>query len=481
MHIVLLSYMCVYGGSCSRFESFCACLDMLRSTQHSSYISNLSLLLRCLDDMDIGAQVTRDKVAMGKAAQVRRSFNPKKLPEVTLPQPASPESPLSFVTRLSTNISVLVMKSVSDGSRDTYSTAWRAWESFCSIAHADPTLAVPCPVWSSVISLLSYPVQMIAWFISHLQSRIPVLAAITIDNYVSGLRYCLMQLDFDAALFKDKVIVQLRAALNIRHRIDNPECDAKTLPFLCEWFPMLRRLKSLNKPEEFMIVVALELAFVCLLRASEVVVTAENHFLRAVDVSFIVLVDGVEVWIPPHEACLYSLDSLVAISIKIRSAKNDQGGRGYKYYFTRDAELSALSSFDLIEDMFLLAKMTKPVGEAAFFSMGTYVLPYRTFNTTVKLVATSHDADEDRFSCHSMRIGGATVLAASNFPDYVIQNMGRWKSLEFLHYLHWNPSTMALAMSSLMNPSVFTFADLTKMNSGASRGVQKKNLVKKKK
>jgi hypothetical protein len=56
---------------------------------------------------------------------------------------------------------------------------------------------------------------------------------------------------------------------------------------------MLRRLKSLNKPEEFMIVVALELAFVCLLRASEVVVTAENHFLRAVDVSFIVLVDGV--------------------------------------------------------------------------------------------------------------------------------------------------------------------------------------------
>jgi hypothetical protein len=74
-----------------------------------------------------------------------------------------------------------------------------------------------------------------------------------------------------------------------------------------------------------------------------------------------------------------------------------------------------------------------------------------------------------------------TVLAASTFPDYVIQNMGRWKSLEFLHYLHWNPSTMALAMSSLMNPSVFTFADLTKMNSGASRGVQKKNLVKKKK
>ena len=40
---------------------------------------------------------------------------------------------------------------------------------------------------------------------------------------------------------------------------------------------------------------------------------------------------------------------------------------------------------------------------------------------------------------------------------------------------------MALAMSSLMDPSVFTFADLTKIYSGASREVQKKTLGKKKK
>ena len=272
-----------------------------------------SMLYNC---PDIGERVTRDKVATSKAAQLRRSFNPQNLPEVTVQQPDLPESPLSFVRRLSTNIGVLVMKSVSDGSRDTYSTAWRAWESFCGILRADPALAAPCPVWDSVESIHSYPIQMIAWFISHLQSRKPILAAITIDNYVSGLRYCLMQLNFDAALFKDKVIIQLRAALNIRHRIDNPECDAKTLPFLCEWFPMLRRLKSLNKPEEFMTIVALEVAFVCLLRASEVVVTAENHFLRALDVCFNVRREGVEVWILQHEAHLYPLESLVAISIK---------------------------------------------------------------------------------------------------------------------------------------------------------------------
>lgn len=81
----------------------------------------------------------------------------------------------------------------------------------------------------------------------------------------------------------------------IHHRIDNPECDSKTLPFLCEWFPMLRKVRSVNKIRDFMVIVALQLAFVCLLRASETVVSVENHFLRACDVQFIVLVDTIEV------------------------------------------------------------------------------------------------------------------------------------------------------------------------------------------
>jgi len=66
-----------------------------------------------------------------------------------------------------------------------------------------------------------------------------------------------------------------------------------------------------------------------------------------------------------------------------------------------------------------------------------------------------------------MRIGVASLLAAAHFPDYVIQNMGRWKSLAFLHYLHWAPSMMSKTLEALTDCSIFTLRDLQKMHAGA--------------
>jgi hypothetical protein len=125
-------------------------------------------------------------------------------------------------------------------------------------------------------------------------------------------------------------------------------------------------------------------------------------------------------------------------------------------------------AFDLVLDMFRLAQLTKPVGTAAFFSYQGWNLPYYKFNEVIKQVARESGADPSRYSCHSLRIGGATVLAAANFPDYIIQNMGRWKSLAFLHYLHWAPSMMRSAMVALTDMSILTFSDLGKMNAGVA-------------
>ena len=40
--------------------------------------------------------------------------------------------------------------------------------------------------------------------------------------------------------------------------------------------------------------------------------------------------------------------------------------------------------------------------------------------------------DPDRYRTHSLRIGGASMMAAADRPDYEIQKQGRWKSLAFL-------------------------------------------------
>lgn len=431
---------------------------------------NFSILLAYVFLDGIGVQVTTRTLTKKKAARAKAAFNPHNLPLVTASEPKAPESTEDFWSRLQGNWKILAASCVTVGSRVTYNTAWKHWLVFCDKLDAVASLASPFPRWDPSASVHTYQVTMIISFIAYLQAKRPRLRPGTVDDYVSGLRHCLMQCNVDGSLFKAQIITQCRASLNIQQRILHPQNEDKTLPFLAAWFSTLRRIVSLSTAKSFMLIVALELTFVCLLRGSEVLITGDDHFLRACDVSFLFQLPSSSdpVWVSPADAHLHDLEFLVGVSIKIRSAKNDQGGRGYRYYYERNPVLSTGAVFDLVVDMYTLSKATRPAGDAAFFSVNDYVLPYHLFNSTIKSVAKAEGQDPSRYSCHSMRIGGATLLAAAHFPDYIIQNMGRWKSLAFLHYLHWAPSMMSNALTALVDPSIFTLSDLQKMNAGVS-------------
>ena len=74
--------------------------------------------------------------------------------------------------------------------------------------------------------------------------------------------------------------------------------------------------------------------------------------------------------------------------------------------------------------MFTLVCVTRPRGKAAFFSHNDYLLTEYMVNKTIREVVREIGEDSSRYSSHSIRIGGATLLAAAHFPDYIIQNMG---------------------------------------------------------
>ena len=96
-----------------------------------------------------------------------------------------------------------------------------------------------------------------------------------------------------------------------------------------------------------------------------------------------------------------------------------------------------------------------------------WVLSYSTFQKAIKSVASSLGLDHTRYSTHSLRIGGASVMAAAGLPDYVIQLIGRWKSLAFLTYIRSNLSMFTKALSVLSNPDLFTISHLMSVNSGS--------------
>ena len=93
-------------------------------------------------------------------------------------------------------------------------------------------------------------------------------------------------------------------------------------------------------------------------------------------------------------------------------------------------------------------------------------LSYSTLQKAIKRVAVFLGLDPNLYSTHSLRIGGATVMAAAGLPDYIIQLIGRWKSLAFLTYIRSNLAMFTKAFSVLTNPSLFAVSHLMQANSG---------------
>jgi len=82
-------------------------------------------------------------------------------------------------------------------------------------------------------------------------------------------------------------------------------------------------------------------------------------------------------------------------------------------------------------------KNGKPQRGRSFFYVPVlnWTLKPTYFNLCLKQLALLCNLDPTGISSHSLRIGGASALAAAGVPDYLIMDMGRWRSLTFLTYV----------------------------------------------
>eukprot|EP01036_Dinobryon_divergens_P061542 gene61542-biopygen7838 len=82
------------------------------------------------------------------------------------------------------------------------------------------------------------------------------------------------------------------------------------------------------------------------------------------------------------------------------------------------------------------AQQAKPEeGKSLFFIPAiNWTLRPAYLNQRLRAMARMYGLDETRVSSHSLRIGGATALAAAGLHEYEIKQMGGWKSDVFLEY-----------------------------------------------
>jgi hypothetical protein len=145
--------------------------------------------------------------------------------------------------------------------------------------------------------------------------------------------------------------------------------EKKRLPMTCEMVCYgievhFSRYKSNWKSWAF--VVGMVISFLCLMRASELLITAENHYLRGQDVTFGVLVQGVEIRVYPSEAWRYSLRQLLNVCITIHSAKNDWEGEGHRLFFSI-LDVDSAFGFEIVTMMFEWAQQARPLDDDACF------------------------------------------------------------------------------------------------------------------
>jgi hypothetical protein len=270
------------------------------------------------------------------------------------------------------------------------------------------------------------------------------------------------------------LVHQTKQGLEVMQRLEEvkSERNRQTLPLTTDMIVVAEnRVFRTTSVSDRVKIIAMKMQIVTLFRISEMVKTADDHYLRAQDVSFtIASTTGGIFEVACATVYMYDKKEVQAVTYLVRSAKNDQGGRGFKFHFRTD-EVKADAAFNIVTCMFEWAKSARPEGQDMFLSSrkaGQQIqLSYEMYSSAIKATATHLGFNPDLFSTHSGRIGGASMLAAAGHPDHVIQQMGRWKSSAFLKYIRFAIKNMNEAMNSIVSTKYLTSTDIAKIYSGA--------------
>ena len=382
-------------------------------------------------------------------------------------------SPASFMQRTLANATTLVWNSVQSQTRDQYAIPWNHWIKWAQEFGTDRFLNTIPECWTPTVAAefsFGFPVAAVISFVAYLFGDI-CLKPCTVSSYVSGVKFMLQMSGVDTRFIDDDpTFRRLKSGCCIAYRSANPAYNEKTMPFTIEMIMAAQRFIDQTSVEGYMVVSAMKLAYCCLLRKSEYLLqTKTKHHLRGKCVLFVHhLLDGSEVTVPSSQAssCGLSVDTLYEIIIDVLSAKNDAVRTGHRLAFlrVRIQDRPVGQPFDLAEDMWKYAIWACPTTEGPFFVYRSSVrLSYETLVKHIKGTAGLMGFNKSFFSTHSLRIGGASALAAAGVPDYIIQTMGRWKSLVFLEYIRLASSAYNAALAKMCNTTTLTVSDLRRI------------------
>ena len=130
-----------------------------------------------------------------------------------------------------------------------------------------------------------------------------------------------------------------------------------------------------------------------------------------------------ETVITASAAYLTVFSKVTGCIVNIKSAKKDAAGRGHRYYFAKSNPAKKLS-YCITWTLWRYVQHARPGPNCPFFHIPklrwTFKPPY--LNKKLREMAEMYGLDPHRVSSYSLRISGATAMAAAEMKEYETQD-----------------------------------------------------------
>lgn len=364
--------------------------------------------------------------------------------------------------------------SVRPSTQKTYSTGERRWFVVAENIGTDPLMRMLPQSWVSrtdkfKMSTLSWPESCMLAFLASCRDAGQVVTPRTAFLYLSAVRKFLENNGIDVKFFEGSQYIRNTKSGMVntyRAEMNKDEKDPQRLPISIDMIIGYDKHLRCSKDyglAQLAVHTAQLLGYSTLSRVSEYLLTPgeTEHLLLSECVLFEMHSGDL---VPSCDILDHNFRDLKGCVIDILSAKNDTQHKGNRMHFVL-ADLTDVNQlYCIATKLWDYARASRPVRGRSFFFIPaiqwTLKPPY--FNTCLKQLAIAYRLDPERVSSHSLRIGGASALAAAGLPDYVIMDMGRWRSLAFLTYIRKSTEMFEAARNALARGDLLS-ADKTRL------------------
>lgn len=364
----------------------------------------------------------------------------------------------------------LLRNSVAATTQKKYARSWTLWREFlCSLAPSDLTSSTPDQDFAPSGLAEHRVTRLLTMWVHYLAVDLKMSAEAT-SGHLSALRFHFRRYFCRTEVFDDPQLVACKRALYLDPAAFRGQ-RRQAAPVPLELVESILAHFGAPALQKRIVAVATAFAFCCLLRPSEYCntgpdVTTARHVIRAEQVLFERRPrTGAHSTFHPAHALPADFTFADCLSVKIvfLSAKNISLRSSQSVWFSTDTD-ARLQLPRILFDWASSANLRRTdhfVSYRATPTGGTMPLSYARLRKVLKHTARLFGLDPARFTCHGLRVGGATLLRASGADDGMIMTMGRWRSLPAcLGYQASSTASHDHMLHLLSTPGRFTSRDV---------------------